>query len=94
MNDKYADSGGGYRIRMGAPLSNEDQGGAHPGGQFDVTRQSAGNGMGVVHAHLATLLARCKTVDEAVGVGVSRELAESHFSTRADVASTLDVDNK
>ena len=82
------------RGTIGNPFSSKGEGIAHPGGRFDVTRKPAGNGLGVVHAHIGALLERCNSVEEAVRVGVSEELAESYFATKGAVGNTGVLDNK
>lgn len=82
MSERYSQTGllGNTQTRVGAPFSSRGAGEAHPGGRFDVTRKPAGNGSVQLGSELAARLAACKSVEDAVNIGVLRPVAEEHFA--------------
>ena len=94
MNDKLSHGSDGTITRIGAPISNTGLGEAHPRGRFDVSRKAAGNGMDSVHAALGRILSNCNSVEEAVASGVTKDFAEIHFGTKAQVASALSANDR
>ena len=86
-NDKYSVAGD-IVTRIGAPISSDREGSAHPRGRFDVQTPRSGNGMDTINANSAMLLSRCKTRDEALKF-FTKEFVDVNFDTRDSVNDTL-----
>lgn len=77
-------------MRIGAPLSNRGYGEeTHPKGRHEAIRKPAGNGMDVLHAIVCSRLESCKSVEEAVKLGITKELADIYFGTKEEITTVM-----